>query len=251
MNIFRLIIALVFLRRRLDCRRAQYRSPITLKLSASPTSTTPRACAIILSLLAGVIIGGLHRAGDAGVAPVHQAAQGQQAGGRASAAPGPGSSHPTGASECNSSTNGSGSSCSCPLAALQGWVIGRRGGQRHSDSQVSQLSTHLFPRPELPAQRAAGQGDRAVPAHRGAGQGNLRDPGRAGPPVPPARRSRPRDPPAPGAGAAQRPQRPAEGAGAAGAGRGLHALGPAGPRRNRVHRPRAASTSARRRRSST
>lgn len=31
-----------------------------------------------------------------------------------------------------------------PLAALSGWVIGRRGGQRHSDTQVSHLSTTYF-----------------------------------------------------------------------------------------------------------
>ncbi len=31
-----------------------------------------------------------------------------------------------------------------PLAALSGWVIGRRGGERHSDSQVSKLSTTYF-----------------------------------------------------------------------------------------------------------
>lgn len=31
-----------------------------------------------------------------------------------------------------------------PLAALVGWVIGRRGGERHSDSQVSKLSTTYF-----------------------------------------------------------------------------------------------------------
>ena len=31
-----------------------------------------------------------------------------------------------------------------PMAALSGWVIGRRGGQRHSDSQVSRLSTTYF-----------------------------------------------------------------------------------------------------------
>jgi len=31
-----------------------------------------------------------------------------------------------------------------PLAALSGWVIGRRGGERHSDSQVSRLSTTYF-----------------------------------------------------------------------------------------------------------
>ncbi|KAG1243011.1 hypothetical protein G6F68_015961 [Rhizopus microsporus] len=71
-----------------------------------------------------------------------------------------------------------------PLAALAGWPP----------------VEHLFPGPELPAQRAAGQGHRAVPAYRRAGQGNLRDPGRAGPPVPPPRRSRPRHPPAPGPG---------------------------------------------------
>ena len=31
-----------------------------------------------------------------------------------------------------------------PLAALAGWVIGRRGGERHSTSQVSKLSTTYF-----------------------------------------------------------------------------------------------------------
>jgi len=31
-----------------------------------------------------------------------------------------------------------------PIAALAGWVTGRRGGERHSDSQVSKLSTTYF-----------------------------------------------------------------------------------------------------------
>ena len=31
-----------------------------------------------------------------------------------------------------------------PLAALAGWVIGRRGGQRHSENQVSRLSSTYF-----------------------------------------------------------------------------------------------------------
>ncbi|KAF1709750.1 lipopolysaccharide assembly protein LapB [Pseudoxanthomonas kalamensis DSM 18571] len=31
-----------------------------------------------------------------------------------------------------------------PLAALTGWVVGRRGGQRHGDSQVSRLSSTYF-----------------------------------------------------------------------------------------------------------
>ncbi|WP_242107461.1 lipopolysaccharide assembly protein LapB [Luteimonas aquatica] len=31
-----------------------------------------------------------------------------------------------------------------PFAALSGWVIGRRGGERHSDTQVSRLSTTYF-----------------------------------------------------------------------------------------------------------
>ena len=31
-----------------------------------------------------------------------------------------------------------------PLAALAGWVIGRRGGQRHGESQVSRLSSTYF-----------------------------------------------------------------------------------------------------------
>ena len=31
-----------------------------------------------------------------------------------------------------------------PLAAVSGWLIGRRGGERHSDSQVSRLSTTYF-----------------------------------------------------------------------------------------------------------
>lgn len=31
-----------------------------------------------------------------------------------------------------------------PVAAISGWIIGRRGGERHSDSQVSKLSTTYF-----------------------------------------------------------------------------------------------------------
>ena len=31
-----------------------------------------------------------------------------------------------------------------PLAAVAGWVIGRRGGQSQSDSQVSHLSSTYF-----------------------------------------------------------------------------------------------------------
>ncbi|WP_144899169.1 lipopolysaccharide assembly protein LapB [Luteimonas cucumeris] len=31
-----------------------------------------------------------------------------------------------------------------PVAALTGWIIGRRGGERHSDTQVSRLSTTYF-----------------------------------------------------------------------------------------------------------
>lgn len=31
-----------------------------------------------------------------------------------------------------------------PIAAVSGWVIGRRGGERHRDSQVSRLSTTYF-----------------------------------------------------------------------------------------------------------
>lgn len=31
-----------------------------------------------------------------------------------------------------------------PIAALSGWVLGRRGGERHSDTQVSRLSTTYF-----------------------------------------------------------------------------------------------------------
>ncbi|GAB3303166.1 lipopolysaccharide assembly protein LapB [Luteimonas notoginsengisoli] len=31
-----------------------------------------------------------------------------------------------------------------PIAALSGWVVGRRGGERHSDTQVSRLSTTYF-----------------------------------------------------------------------------------------------------------
>ena len=31
-----------------------------------------------------------------------------------------------------------------PIAAVSGWLIGRRGGERHSDSQVSRLSTTYF-----------------------------------------------------------------------------------------------------------
>ena len=97
-----------------------------------------------------------------------------------------------------------------PLAALL--RLGHRPARRRTAQRQpgQQAVHHLFPRPELPAQRAAGQGDRAVPAHRRTGQGHLRDPGRARPSVPPAWRSRSRDPPAPGAGAAPGPDRPAE-----------------------------------------
>ena len=31
-----------------------------------------------------------------------------------------------------------------PAAAVMGWVVGRRGGERHSDNQVSKLSTTYF-----------------------------------------------------------------------------------------------------------
>jgi lipopolysaccharide assembly protein B len=31
-----------------------------------------------------------------------------------------------------------------PIAAVSGWIIGRRGGERHSDTQVSRLSTTYF-----------------------------------------------------------------------------------------------------------
>jgi len=31
-----------------------------------------------------------------------------------------------------------------PIAAVSGWVVGRRGGERHSDNQVSRLSTTYF-----------------------------------------------------------------------------------------------------------
>ncbi len=31
-----------------------------------------------------------------------------------------------------------------PLAAISGWVVGRRGGQRHGDNQVSRLSSTYF-----------------------------------------------------------------------------------------------------------
>ncbi|MCE7031392.1 lipopolysaccharide assembly protein LapB [Lysobacter sp. GX 14042] len=31
-----------------------------------------------------------------------------------------------------------------PIAAVSGWVVGRRGGERHSDTQVSRLSTTYF-----------------------------------------------------------------------------------------------------------
>ena len=31
-----------------------------------------------------------------------------------------------------------------PLAAVAGWIIGRRGGERHNDSQVSRLSSTYF-----------------------------------------------------------------------------------------------------------
>ena len=137
-----------------------------------------------------------------------------------------------------------------PLAALSGWVIGRRGGERHSDSQVSKLSTTYFrglnyllnEQPDKAIElflhiaeldkdtfetqvalghlfRRRGEVDRAIRLHQALV-------------------------------AAPRPERCAEGAGVARPGRGLHALGPARSRRNRFLRPGARSTSAHRRRSS-
>ena len=83
-----------------------------------------------------------------------------------------------------------------------GWLIGRRGGERRGGARMSRLSQHLFPRPELPAERAAGQGDRGLPADRRSRQGHLRNPVRARAPVPPPRRGRSRHPPAPEPGRA-------------------------------------------------
>jgi lipopolysaccharide assembly protein B len=134
-----------------------------------------------------------------------------------------------------------------PLAALSGWVR-RRGGERHSDTQVSRLSTTYFrglnyllnEQPDKAIEvflqiaevdkdtfetqvalghlfRRRGEVDRAIRLHQGLVA-------------------------APGA------ERPAEGAGAAGAGRGLHARGPARSRRDPVHRPGRSSTHRARRR---
>lgn len=126
-----------------------------------------------------------------------------------------------------------------PLAALAGWVIGRRGGQRHGDNQVSRLSSTYFrglnyllnEQPDKAIElflhiaeldketfetqvalghlfRRRGEVDRAIRLHQGlVNRHDLSDAQRASP---------------------------------AGAGRGLYEVRPAGPCRNRVHRAGAA-----------
>ena len=86
-----------------------------------------------------------------------------------------------------------------------------RRAHRHqaSAARVARTAAVVFPRPQLPAERAAGQGHRVV--HRG-GQGRSPDDRpalRAGLAVPPPGRDRPRDPHAP------EPARPARPAGRA------------------------------------
>ena len=76
-----------------------------------------------------------------------------------------------------SSASGSGFPAAADRGAVRlGRSVAAANATRH---QVSKPSTTYFPRPQLPAERTAGQGDRAVPAHRRTGQGNLRNPDRA------------------------------------------------------------------------
>ena len=173
---------------------------IDLGLRRLPTNL---GVALLVALLLGVLIGGLAISASV-VLPLRRRLRARRAPGRDSAA------HFRSLIAWRSSASGSGSSCCCRSRRSAAGSIGRRGGERHSDTPGQPPVDHVLPRPELPAQRAAGQGDRAVPAHRRTRQGHVRDAGRARPPVPPPRRSRSRDPPAPGAGAAPRPERPAE-----------------------------------------
>ena len=94
-----------------------------------------------------------------------------------------------------------------------GWIAARID-IKHLLTRVAQRPAVVLPRPQLPAERAARQGDRVV--HRG-GQGRPADgrPAfRARQPVPPAGRDRARDPDAP---EPPRPLRPRRGATRAGA----------------------------------
>ena len=132
-----------------------------------------------------------------------------------------------------------------PIPALffaLGWIAARID-IKHLLRESRALPLVVFPRPQLPAERAARQGDRIV--HRG-GQGRPADGRsafRAGQPVPPPGRDRPRDPHAP---EPARPSRPSAGQAAATAvfelGAGLPPRGTARSRRGALH----ASSTARR-----
>ena len=107
-----------------------------------------------------------------------------------------------------------------PLFFGLGWIAARIDIQQIV-SRIARAAALLLQGPQLPAERAARQGDRGL--HRG-GQGRPGD-GRAAlrarQPVPPARRVRPRHPHAPEPARARRPRRRAEAAGAVRARPGL------------------------------
>lgn len=74
-----------------------------------------------------------------------------------------------------------------PIAALGGWIVGRRGGQRHGDTQVSRLSSTYFRGLNYLLNE---QPDKAIELFLHIAEldkGNLRDPGRVGASVPPPR----------------------------------------------------------------
>ena len=125
-----------------------------------------------------------------------------------------------------------------PVAALSGWVLGRRGSERTLRRARQRAVDQLLPRPQLPAQRAAGQGDRGLPQARRGQPRHGRNAPRARQPVPPPRRGRSRDPRAPAPDRAAEPQPGGKDRRAARARRGLHARRPARSRRNAVHRSR-------------
>ncbi len=93
-----------------------------------------------------------------------------------------------------------------PGAVLRAGLDRRAHRHQAPAARVARAAAVVFPRPQLPAERAAGQGDRVV--HRGR-QGRSADDRpalRARQPVPPPGRDRPRDPHAP---EPARPPRPA------------------------------------------
>ena len=126
-----------------------------------------------------------------------------------------------------------------PGAVLRAGLDRRAHRHQAPVARIARAAAVVLSRPQLPAQRAAGQGDRVV--HRGR-QGRPADDRpalRAGQPVPPPGRDRPRDPHAPEPARPRRPARRDKRAGRAVRARaGLPPRGPARSRRGAVHEAR-------------